>query len=260
MRSTSSYLHAKVWCFDNSAYVGSSNLADNALSVGREPSIEAGIIFRREDDVAVLKQQLKMIWASCSLKQQSVPGDIYVVEDGGKSLDPALLASRSDGGATFGWHLPQCDAHPATEALIKAIQSAEQTVRFVAMSFYDLGRVPGLFAAIIEALARGVHVRAVVRHPYFRPDQYPDRDTRRLLNAGMHLEGLPRLHAKGAAVDGRWALLFSGNFNPYSLAGAAESDHVELGVWGPCGVPELDAWADWIGQVRGSWRWSNPER
>ena len=257
LRSPPAYCHAKAWVFDELlAFVGSANVTPNALHVGDRPSIEAGVLFRRPDAVALVREQLAMLWQGCALKQQQSEGEIFIAEDPAPVLDGSLFDRTLADGTSFSWQLPFMESHSVRQRLITNLSSAERSIKLLALSFYETNSIPGLHSALLAALRRGVDVLTVVRPPDRQHGgAFPDPDTLELIDAGMRLEGLSGLHAKGACVDGSWALAFTGNFNRYSLDGMSETDHVEFGVSGPTSVPEIAAWARWLAGVTGDFVW-----
>jgi phosphatidylserine/phosphatidylglycerophosphate/cardiolipin synthase-like enzyme len=153
-----------------------------------------------------------------SLQQESVP-----------AVPEAAIQGDLSTGSYMMWTVPP--SHRAIEHhLVRLCDSASIEIVLCALSFYDMNRVPAVYDAILRALNRGIRVSVVIRPEHFAPSQYPDPSTLTLINHGLSLRGMSRLHAKGIVVDSSRVALLSGNFNPYSLHCADTSAHVECGL------------------------------
>jgi len=118
--------------------------------------------------------------------------------------------------------------HPILDAFRAAIERAERSILLVTMSAYRWNELPGFEAALIAALDRGVAVTLARRAPDERVTECPSIAAMR--GRGMRVVDVPGLHAKGILIDDTWTAIFTGNLNPFSLAGAKPTDHVELAV------------------------------
>ncbi len=56
---------------------------------------------------------------------------------------------------------------------------------------------------------------------------------------GIQAVDIPGLHAKGIVIDDALTAIFTGNLNPFSLAGSKPTDHVELAVLDASGCGHL---------------------
>jgi phosphatidylserine/phosphatidylglycerophosphate/cardiolipin synthase-like enzyme len=130
--------------------------------------------------------------------------------------------------------------------LLKLIRHAREKITCVALSFYDTDKVDSIHTELLGALSRGVKVTVIVRPEHFRPDQYPDPSTKRLLENGLRLLGMSALHAKGMVVDGSSCAIFSGNINPYSLQSDANSAQVEIGLFEFGQLSVLRSYGKWL--------------
>jgi len=72
-----------------------------------------------------------------------------------------------------------------------------------------------------------------------------------LQRRGIQVIDVPGLHAKGIVVDDAWTALFTGNLNPFSLAGSKTTDHVELAVVDSSGASGLAASRAFLNAVAG---------
>ncbi len=97
----------------------------------------------------------------------------------------------------------------------------------------------------MRALSRNVDVTVLVRtgSEQFKPSEWPDPSTKKLMAQGLKIVEIPRLHAKGVFVDDEIGLMMSANLNPYSL-GDLETSHVEMAVQADCSVPFMAKYRD----------------
>jgi phosphatidylserine/phosphatidylglycerophosphate/cardiolipin synthase-like enzyme len=224
--------HAKLWLFDGvKAVVTSANLTNNSLGRGKNPAIEAGIVFEDEAVVTELARVFEHLWQTCPYKQQLSYGNISLSEEAQEKGPQAEDRIIRNAHLQTHWNIP-----PSSDDLLKKIiaeiDSAKSTLLISALSLYDTKDVPSLHSALVKALERGIKVTVVVRHDHFPQQQYPDPSTNELLRCGLRLVTRSHLHLKAMLVDECQVGLFSANFNPYSLNTACRSAHIELGVFG----------------------------
>ena len=132
------------------------------------------------------------------------------------------------------------------------LNMAKSKIVFLAMSIYDLEKVPILFDAFMRALARKVNVTVLVRTgvEQFKLEDWPDPSTKELQKKGLKIVEIPHLHAKGLFVDDEIGLMMSANLNPYSL-GDLETSHVEMAVQVACSVPFMAKYRDFVSTLLG---------
>ena len=119
---------------------------------------------------------------------------------------------------------------------------ARKNVLLATMSIYDLEKVPIVFNALCGVLSKGIAVTVLARTgiEQFKPEDWPDPSTKKLIELGLKIVEVPHLHAKGLFVDGQIGMMMSANLNPYSL-GNLETSHVEIAAQAPCSEPFMDA-------------------
>jgi len=234
IRSPNCVPHAKYVLVSNTGIIFSSaNLAGNALGDGHNRSIEVGVHLAEAIALDGWSRTFSALWRSCAYAQH-LHGTLVSVQSiplpqkqhlGLIGLPPFI------GGLELWWSCPR-EHNGLHDNLVKRVETAEQSLLFVALSFYDLDRIPLLMKSLLKALQRGVKVTAVVRPEQFTRDQYPDPSTRRLIDAGLQLLGVTGLHAKGFLIDDCFCGLSSANFNPYSLGTTGVASNMEMAICG----------------------------
>lgn len=231
LRATRFIPHIKLIIIDQSIVLfTSANLYDNSLGVGKRNALETCILLQ---DPSIVKQSVDFfnaLWKCAPYVQASGKSHYFIAQDPGADLS-SIPASFQGKEETLVFSCPQNLTLEKT--IVSMLKKAKREVLLMAMSFYDLSKVPELFDAIMMLLKKkGISVTAIVRptaEQNFSEDEWPDPSTKSLLEAGMLLREVPHLHAKGVIVDGKTVLAMSANFNPYSL-GSEETSHLECGL------------------------------
>jgi phosphatidylserine/phosphatidylglycerophosphate/cardiolipin synthase-like enzyme len=221
IRSGPIFSHVKLWVADRRlAATGSVNLTPNSLGTGAHPSLELMQSF--EGDVgAALSAVARWLWAGATLHcHYDDQAGFRIHEAHGKDSPPPTHPAVVVGVPGHGY--------PILDVFNDAIAKASRSVRLVTMSAYRWNDLPGFEQAIASALDRGVTVTLARRTPDARTAECPS--IAEMLRCGLRVIDVPGLHAKGIVIDDAWTALFTGNLNPFSLAGSTPTDHVELGV------------------------------
>ena len=226
------FSHVKLWVADGRvAATGSANLTTNSLGTEGGGAIELMQSF--EDDLATaLSAVATWLWATSSLSCD------YDARAGFRFSERLGMASPPPRHPAVIVGVPGHD-RPILDAFRTAISDAKRSVLLVAMSAYGWHELPGFEAAVVGALDRGVTVTLARRTPDDRFQECPSIVA--LQRLGMQVIDVPGLHAKGIVVDDAWTALFTGNLNPFSLAGSKTTDHVELAVVDSSGTGGLAA-------------------
>lgn len=224
------FSHLKLWVADGrSAATGSVNLTRNSLGTGPNPSVELMQIFDGEL-ASALAAVFAWLWDSSNLSCDfDASSGFRVTQRLGKSAPPPQHPSVVVG-------VPG-SSNAILDAYVEAIARARQSVTLCTMSAYGWSDLPGFEAALVDALERDVTVTLVRRTPDVRSGDCPS--VMRFSSRGMRIVNVPALHAKGVVVDDAWTSIFTGNLNPFSLAGSKATDHIELAVIDTFGVGPL---------------------
>ncbi len=231
-------VHAKIILVDGERFLFSTaNLNENSLGTGSQNAVEAAILFEGGSEVAAGQRLFDAIWEGCPTRQEKRGDRISIVQIASKVRLPAAGdCSVRTVAAEFLLSTPLNSllAHRLTALL----NMARSKVVFLAMSIYDLEKVGVLSDAIMRALSRKVDVTVLVRTgaEQFKPSDWPDPSTEKLMAHGLKIVEVPRFHAKGMFVDDEIGIMMSANLNPYSL-GDLETSHVEMAVQAPCAEP-----------------------
>jgi phosphatidylserine/phosphatidylglycerophosphate/cardiolipin synthase-like enzyme len=244
LRSPRTTPHTKLVHLDGKkAVFGSANLTKNSLRCG---ALEAAIVFDDQASLAGTKDAFDFMWKSSPYSMKALAGAVTLDEK-----SPARHSTESP--ITSQWCLGDAElfiSAPAigvlSEKLTQLIQGAQSEILLITLSLYDTDTIPGFGAALLAALRRGVHVRAVVRPEHFTLDQYPDPATVELIRHGMELRGITGLHAKGFLIDKQFCGIQSANFNPYSLDSQRAEVNWETAIVGSAQAPMLRDFAAFI--------------
>jgi phosphatidylserine/phosphatidylglycerophosphate/cardiolipin synthase-like enzyme len=225
------------------AMFGSANLAKGSLRGG---ALEAAIVIEDQASLAGTKDAFDRIWRSSPYSMKALAGAVTLDEKSQNSYTTESQVSSQ-------WCLGDAElllSAPAigsiSEKLTQLINGAQSEILLITMSLYETDTIPGFGAALLAALERGVHVRAVVRPEHFKIDKYPDPATVELINHGMELRGITGLHAKGILIDKRCCGIQSANFNPYSLDSQRTEANWETAIVGSAQAPMLRDFAAFI--------------
>ena len=215
------FSHVKLWVADGHiAATGSANLTTNSLGVGNGGAIEVMQLFQG-DLAPALAAVAVWLWDSSTLCcDADAATGFRITQQLGKTLPPPQHPAVVVGVPGHGY--------PILEAFRTAIRRAERSILLVTMSAYRWNELPGFEAALTDALDRGVAVTLARRAPDSRFTECLSISA--MLGRGMRVVNVPGLHAKGIVIDNAWTAIFTGNLNPFSLAGSKPTDHVELAV------------------------------
>ena len=244
-------VHAKMVLADNRHFLfTTANLNENSLGKGPRSAVEAAILFENTHEVAAGGRLFEAIWEGCPTRQGKRDDMISVARVVSKAKCPAAVdCSIRSGVAEFILSTPE---NLLLSRRISALLGfAKKRAVFLAMSIYDLEKVPRLFNALLLALDRKIDVQVLVRpgvEQNFKPSDWPDPSTKKLMAHGMKIIEVPHLHAKGVFIDGEIGLMMSANLNPYSL-GDLETSHVEIAVQAPLS----SQWMDGFWRFASSW-------
>ena len=234
-------VHAKMILVDGERFLFSTaNLNENSLGTGIRNAIEAAILFESGPEVVAGRRIFDAIWEGCPTRQEKRDDRISIARIPSKArLPTAGDCSVHAGAAEFLLSTPL--NRLLARRLTTLLNMARSKIVFMAMSIYDLEKVPVLFDAFMRALARKVNVTVLVRTgaEQFKPEDWPDPSTKELQKKGLKIVEIPHLHAKGLFVDDEIGLMMSANLNPYSL-GDLETSHVEIAVQAPCTEPFME--------------------
>lgn len=245
-------VHAKMILVDGERFLFSTaNLNENSLGTGRQNAVEAAILFEGGPEVAAGQRLFDAIWEGCPTRQEKRDDRISIARIASTARLPiAGDCSVRAGAAEFLLSTPL--NHLLARRMTTLLNMAKSKIVFLAMSIYDLEKVPVLFDAFMRALSRKVDVTVVVRTgvEQFKPSEWPDPSTKKLIAHGLKIIEISRLHAKGVFVDDEIGLMMSANLNPYSL-GDLETSHVEVAVQAPCAEPFMAKYRDFALTLRG---------
>jgi phosphatidylserine/phosphatidylglycerophosphate/cardiolipin synthase-like enzyme len=240
-RDSNYHPHAKLIVIDdNTAIIASANLTANSLGLHAvAPSLEAGLRFKQGAIPAACIKLFNAIWNSCPFRQalrttmsnqEETTFDIR--EEKGDIINSNIIEQRLQGQRlTF--------STPGTspslgKQLSNMVNMAKRSISISAMTIYDTKHVPCFHKALLQALQRKVVIKVCVRpgvENKFPAKDWPDPSTLDLLNHGLLLYEVDRLHAKGIVVDGEHSGFFSGNLNPFSLDDKCPTGHLEIGLF-----------------------------
>lgn len=245
VRSSRTTPHGKfVLSISGKMWFGSANLSVGSLK-GR--AVEAAMLLNESIVSSQVQAVFDQVWASSPYRMVHRQGAILIDEKASSGYTPFKYDPPAD---TIWVWTSAPGASSATRGINRLLDSAISEILLVSMSLYDLNRVPEIQEALLRALQRGVNVRAVVRKEHFEDEErkglYPDPSTRALLESGMELLGVPRLHAKGFLVDDAFCGIQSANFNPYSLDYYRDECNVEFVLAGRTIDPLLMVYARWL--------------
>lgn len=224
------FSHVKLWVADDRvAVTGSANLTTNSLGTGPSPAVE--LVQRFDGEVgAALSAGAAWLWAGSNLCcDYDARSGFRISQRLGKAAPPPQHPAVIVG-------VPGSD-HPILDAFRAAIERAERSILLVTMSAYRWNELPGFESALIAALERGVVVTLARRAPDERFIECPSITAMR--GRGMQVVDVPGLHAKGIVIDDALTAIFTGNLNPFSLAGSKPTDHIELAVLDASGCGHL---------------------
>lgn len=244
LRSPRTTPHGKmVHLNDKSAIFGSANLAKGSL---RGRALEAAIVIDDQASLAGTKDAFDRIWRSSPYSMKALAGAVTLDEKSQNS--PATESQKSSR-----WCLGDAELLLSAPAmggisvkLTQLINAAKFEILLITLSLYETDTIPGFGDALLAALRRGVHVRAVVRPEHFKIDEYPDPATIELINHGMELRGITGLHAKGILIDKQFCGILSANFNPYSLNSQSTEANWETAIVGSALAPALKDFAAFL--------------
>lgn len=244
LRSPRTTPHTKLVHLDRrKAVFGSANLTKNSL---RGRALEAAIVIDDQASLSGTKDAFDRIWRSSPYSMKALAGAV--------TLDEKLQKSHAtESQESSHWCLGDAKlflSAPAigviSEKLTELINGAKFEIFLITMSLYETDTIPGFGDALLAALRRGVHVRAVVRPEHFKTDKYPDPATVELIKHGMELRGITGLHAKGILIDKQFCGILSANFNPYSLNGQRTEANWETAIVGSALAPALKDFAAFV--------------
>lgn len=228
-------VHAKMVLADNRRFLFmTANLNENSLGKGDHNAVEAAFLFEDGPEVVAGRKLFNAIWEGCPTRQEKRDDTICISRAASKVKSPAAVdCSIRTGSTEFLLSTPTNIL--LSRRLSILLDSAKQKAVFLAMSIYDLEKIPRLFNAFLRALDRKVDVQVLVRpgtEQNFKPSDWPDPSTKKLMGRGLRIIEVPHLHAKGVFIDEAVGLMMSANLNPYSL-GDLETSHVEIAVQAP---------------------------
>lgn len=239
-------VHAKMILVDGERFLFSTaNLNENSLGTGSRNAIEAAILFENGPEVAAGRRIFDAIWEGCPTRQEKRDDRISIARIASKSRMPTAgdCSVRAD-AAEFLLSTPL--NRILARRMATLLDMATSKIVFLAMSIYDLEKIPRLFDAFLRALDRKVDVQVLVRpgvEQNFKSSDWPDPSTKKLMAHGLKIVEIPHLHAKGLFVDDEIGLMMSANLNPYSL-GDLETSHVEIAVQAACTMPFMAKYRD----------------
>ena len=245
-------VHAKMILVDDERFLfTTANLNENSLGTGNRNAIEAAILFENGPEVAAGRRIFDAIWQGCPTRQEKRDDRISIARVASKARVPtAGDCSIRAGAAEFLLSTPW--NRLLVRRMTTLLNMAKSKIVFLAMSIYDLEKVPILFDAFMRTLARKVNVTVLVRTgaEQFKSEDWPDPSTKELQKNGLKIVEIPHLHAKGLFVDDEIGLMMSANLNPYSL-GDLETSHVEMAVQAACSVPFMAKYRDFVSTLLG---------
>ena len=228
-------VHAKMVLTDGNRFLFSTaNMNGNSLGTGAKNAVEAAFLFEGGPEVNAGKRLFEAIWDGSETRQIKRDDRIAIVRQASKVRFPlAEDCAIRIGETEFVLSTPTNQF--LAKRLATLIRFARKKILVSTMSIYDLEKVPIVFQAFCGALSRGVEVTVLARpgaEQNFKPSDWPDPSTKKLMAQGMKVVEVPRLHAKGIFVDDDIGLMTSANLNPYSL-GDLETSHVEIAIQAP---------------------------
>jgi phosphatidylserine/phosphatidylglycerophosphate/cardiolipin synthase-like enzyme len=245
-------VHAKMILIDGESFLFSTaNLNENSLGTGNQNAVEAAILFEGGPEVAAGRRIFDAVWEGCPTRQEKRDDRISIARIASKArLPTAGDCSVRVGAVEFLLSTPL--NRLLARRLTTLLNMAKSKIIFLAMSIYDLEKLPALFDAFMRALSRKVDVTVIVRTgvEQFKSSEWPDPSTKKLMAHGLKIVEIPRLHAKGVFVDDEIGLMMSANLNPYSL-GDLETSHVEMAVQTHCAEPFMAAFQRFAFSIQG---------
>jgi len=245
-------VHAKMILVDGERFLfTTANLNENSLGTGNRNAIEAAILFENGPEVAAGRRIFDAIWEGCPTRQEKRDDRISIARVASKvRLPTAGDCMVRANAAEFLLSTPM--NHVLAYRMATLLDMAKSKIVFLAMSIYDLEKVPILFDAFMRALSRNVDVTVLVRTgtEQFKLGDWPDPSTKELQKKGLKIVEIPHLHAKGLFVDDEIGLMMSANLNPYSL-GDLETSHVEMAVQAACSVSFMAKYRDFVSTLLG---------
>lgn len=235
-------VHAKMLLVDREKFLFSTaNLNENSLGTGTKNAVEAAILFERSPEVNAGSLIFDAIWEGAAIRQVKRDDHIAIVRMPQLVRVPMATGCMVRVGPTE-ILLSTPSNHFLANRIASLFRRASKNVLMVTMSIYDLEKVPVLFKSMCEALSRGVAVTVLARPgaEQFKPEDWPDPSTKKLMELGLKIVEVPHLHAKGLFIDGKTGMMMSANVNPYSL-GDLETSHVEIATQAPCTAPFMAA-------------------
>lgn len=238
-------VHAKMILVDGVRFLFSTaNLNANSLGAGKQNAVESAFLFEEGPEVAAGLRLFEAIWRGSSTRQEKRDDRISIVRLASKAqLPSAADHSIRVGAVEFLLSVPSNKL--LARRIASLLDSAKKDVVLLAMSIYDLEKVPALFDSLMSAVARKLSVTVLVRTgtEQFNASDWPDPSTKKLMAHGVKVVEVPHLHAKGVFVDGNIGMMMSANLNPYSL-GDLETSHVEIAVQALCTEPFMAKYRD----------------
>lgn len=220
-------LHAKFILSDNGeGLVMSSNYTIDSLHGNPECGAELGL-----KDQKRLEQLFDTLFTYADIRLKGYDKDGYVFRKEQMKLDVAKL-TQSDSNIllTLGPNDPKritnfsnCNIHTIYDAIVDAINEANEHLTIVSYSFKDLDSLPEFTSALSNAYKRGVKIQLL-----FRSDHEKSASQLRDISQSMpeiKRIGIPKNHAK-LLVTEQQALLFTANID----GSAGMKGGFELGV------------------------------
>lgn len=244
-------VHAKMVLADDRRFLFmTANLNENSLGTGERNAVEAAFLFEDGPEVSVGRKLFDAIWEGCPTRQEKRDDTIVIARVASK-VRPLVASDCSIRAGAAEFLLSTPANLLLSRRIATLLDSAKKNALLLAMSFYDLERVPALFDAFVRTLKRNVDVTLLVRpgaENKFKSSDWPDPSTKKLMALGLKIVEISRLHAKGVFIDDRVGLMTSANLNPYSL-GDLETSHVEIAVQAPLSSPWMEAFLEFSGSL-----------
>ena len=234
-------VHAKLVLVDDSTFLfTTANLNENSLGSGAKNALEAAFLFENGPEIDAGRRLFNAIWEGSVIRQAKRDNLMAIVRQASKIRMPTAEDCAARIGSTE-FLLSTPSNQFLARRIASMLQSAKREVVMTTMSIYDLENVPVLFKALSGVLERGVKVTVIARTgiEQFKPSQWPDPSTKKLMALGLKIVEVPHLHAKGVFIDGRTGMMMSANLNPYSL-GNLETSHVEIAVQAPTSLQWME--------------------
>lgn len=239
-RTPKYYPHAKMLIASNSSIIASANITDNSLGWGKQAAEEAGILTHDLNVRSYFIQMFDDLWDSSPFRQHLESKNISIIEQRGKKIE---FISRKSNGLLFTISSPP-NRFTIYKELVNLVKLAEKQIIFSTFTIYDTEKVPELHNALIKAVKKGVKVHILIRSVY--PKGWPDKSSLGLIEAGVRISGIDKLHSKGVLIDNSQCGIFSANLNPYSLNSKEFSAHIEMGLFGSAKNPALLSYAEYL--------------